>query len=90
MFRASALQSVDLGFIPLVKSHQKTFKMVFTALLVGARHLGDVVENNSASSFAVALSKAINWTLHLCVVRRWPRHFKNGNSQASADIPPKI
>ena len=26
MVRASALQSVDLGFNPLVESHQKTFK----------------------------------------------------------------
>ena len=42
--RASASKSVDLGFNPLVESYQKTFKkMVSTASLLGARHLGEVV-----------------------------------------------
>ena len=42
--RASASQSVDLDFIPLVESYQKTLKMVSTASLLDARHLGEVVE----------------------------------------------
>ena len=32
--RASALQSVDLGFISQIESYQKTLKMVFTASLL--------------------------------------------------------
>ena len=48
--RASASQSVDLGFIPLVKSYQKTLKIESIASLLGARHLWEVVENKPASS----------------------------------------
>ena len=59
MVRASALQSVVLGFIPLVESYQKTLKMVSTASLLGARHLWEVVENKPASSL-VSLGKALN------------------------------
>ena len=68
--RASASQSVDLGFIPLVESYQKTLKMVFTASLLGARHLGEVVENKPASSLVVSLGKALNGTPHLYVEDR--------------------
>ena len=60
--RASASQSVDLGFIPLVESYQKTLKMVFTVSLLGAWHLWKVVENKPASSLVVSLSKALNGT----------------------------
>ena len=70
--RASASQSVDLGFIPLVESYQKTKKMIFTASLLGARHLGEVVENKSASSLVVSLGKALSGTPHLYVEDRWP------------------
>ena len=38
VIRASASQSVDLGFNPLVESYQKIFKMVFRASLLGALH----------------------------------------------------
>ena len=90
MIRASASQSVDLGFIPLVESYQKTFKkMVFIAFLLGARHLWEVVENKPASLLVVSLGKALNGTRHLYVGDRWPRHLGNGTSQASADIPSK-
>ena len=88
--RASASQSVDLGFIPLVESYQKTLKMVSTASLLGARHLGEVVENKPASSFVVSLGKALNGTPHLYVEDRWPINLEKGNSQASADFPSKI
>ena len=40
--RASASQSVDLGFNPLVESYQKTLKMVTIASLLGARHLWEL------------------------------------------------
>ena len=70
MVRASALQSVDLGFIPLVGSYQKTLKMVFTASLLGARHLGEIVENKLASLLVVSLGKALNRTPHLHVEDR--------------------
>ena len=62
MVRASASHSVDLRFIPLVESYQKTLKMVSTASLLGARHLGEVVENKPESSLVVSLGKALNGT----------------------------
>ena len=37
--------------------------MVSTASLLGARHLGEVVENKPASSLVVSLGKALNGTL---------------------------
>ena len=60
--RASASQSVDLGFIPLVESYQKTLKMVFPASLLGAQYLVEVVENKPASSLVVSLGKTLNGT----------------------------
>ena len=59
MVRASALQLVDLGFIPHVESYQKTSKMVSTASLFGDRHIEEVVENTPASSLVVSLGKAL-------------------------------
>ena len=86
MARASASQSVNLGFIPLVEPYQKTLKMVSMAFLLGAQHLGEIVENKPASSLVLFLGKALNGTLQLCVKDRWPRHLENSNSLASADI----
>ena len=57
MVRASALQSVDLGFIPLVESYRKTLKMVSIASLLDARHLWEAVENKSESSLVVSLER---------------------------------
>ena len=68
--RASASQLVDLGFIPLVESYQKTLKMVFIASLLGAQHLREVVENKPASLLVVSLGKALNGTPHLYVEDR--------------------
>ena len=65
MARASALQSVDLRFIPLVESYQKTLKIISTAFLLGVRHLGEVVENKPASPLVVSLGKALNGMPHL-------------------------
>ena len=88
--RASTLQLVDLGFNPLVESYQNTLKMVSTASLVGARHLGDVEKNKPASLLVVSLGKALNGTPRLYVEDGWPINLGNGNFQASADVPSKI
>ena len=90
MIRASAKQSIELGFNSLVEQYQKTLQMVSAAYLLGARHLGEVVENKPESSLVVSLGKALNGMLHLYVEDRYPRHFGNGNSQSNADVPPKI
>ena len=59
--RASASQSVDLGFISLVESYLKTLKkMVFTASLLGAQQIRDSVENKPASLLVVSLGRALN------------------------------
>ena len=63
--------------------------MIFTASLLGARHLGEVVENKPASSLVVSLGKALNGTPRLHVEDRCPRHYGNSNFQASADVPSK-
>ena len=60
--RASALQSVDLGFIPLVESYQKTLKNSIHSFPVGAQHLVEVVENKPESSLVVSLGKTLNGT----------------------------
>ena len=88
--RASASQSVDQGFIPLVESYQKTLKMASTASLLGVRHLRKVVENKPASSLVVSLGKALNGTPLPYVEDRWLINLEKGNSQASADLPSKI
>ena len=62
MVRASASQSVDLGFISQVESYQKTLKMVFAASLLDAQHIKDSVENKPASLLVVSLGKAFNGT----------------------------
>ena len=48
------------------------------------------MENNPENSIVMSLGKVFNETPHLYVEDRWPRHFGNGNSQASADWPSKI
>ena len=62
--KASASQSVDLGFISLVESYQKTLKNSIHSFPAwcSARHLGEVVENKPASSLVVSLGKALNGT----------------------------
>ena len=61
--RASALQSVDLGFIPLVESYQKTFKNgIHSFPAWHSAYKADVVENKPASSLVVSLGKALNGT----------------------------
>ena len=72
MVRASALQSLDLWLNLLVESYQKIKKIVFTAFLLGAWHLGEVVDNKSASFLVESFGKALNGTSLLYMEDRWP------------------
>ena len=68
----------QLVFVPLVESYQKTLKMLFTASVLGARLLEEVVENKPASSL-VSLGKALNgMPTHLCgrQVAQTPRKWQ--------------
>ena len=61
--RASASQSVDLGFIPLVESYQKTFKNGIHSFPAWRSALKrDSVENKPASLLVVSLGKTLNGT----------------------------
>ena len=79
---ASALQSADLGFTPLVQSYQKTLNIVSIAFLLGTQHLWEVVENKPANSLVVSLGKALNGTSHL-------RHLGNSNAKRVRNYRPK-
>ena len=57
--RASALQSVDLGFVFQLGHAKRLQKMVFTASLLGAQHNRDSVENKPASLLVVSLGKTL-------------------------------
>ena len=84
MVRASALKSVDLGFIPLVESYQKTLKNGIHSF--SAWHLGEVVENKPATSLVGSLGKALN----RYVKDKWLTRLGNGNFQESANVQFKI
>ena len=62
MVRASAPQSVDLGFNPLVKSYHKTLKNGVYSFPAWRSAYREVVENKPASSLVVSLGKALNGT----------------------------
>ena len=62
MVRASASQSVDLGFIPQVESYQKTLKNGIHSFSPGRSAHRDSVENKPASLLVVPLGKALNGT----------------------------
>ena len=56
-----ALQSVNLGFISQVESHQNSLKNGIHRLsLLGAQHKRGGVRNKSASLLVVSLGKALN------------------------------
>ena len=62
--RASASQSVNLGFIPLVESYQKTLKNgIHSFPAWRSAYNRDSVKNKPASSLVVSLGKALNGTL---------------------------
>ena len=60
MARASASQSVDLGFIPLVDPYQKSLQNSIHNFPAWRSALRDSVENKPAS-LLVSLGKAPNW-----------------------------
>ena len=61
VIKASASQSVNLGFISQVESYQKRLqKTVFTASLLGAHQKRDGVENKPTSLLGVSLGKTLN------------------------------
>ena len=61
MVRALASQSVSLGFISKVKSHQKTFKNGIHSFPAWRSANRDSVENKPASLLVVSLGKTLNW-----------------------------
>ena len=60
MVRASASQSVDLGFISQVESYQKTLKNGIHSFPSWRSANRDSVENKPAILLAVSLGKALN------------------------------
>ena len=60
MVRASASNSVELGFLPMSNHNKRLQKMLFTAFLVGAQHKRDCVENKQERVLAVSLGKTWN------------------------------
>ena len=70
MVRASASQLVDLEFIPLVESYQKTLKNGIYSFPAWRSAFMEAVENKPASSLVVSLVKALNGTPHLYVEDR--------------------
>ena len=61
MVRASASQSVDLGYIPLVESYQKPLKNCIHSFPAWRSTFREVVENKQAS-LLVSLGKTLNET----------------------------
>ena len=57
MVRASASQSVDLGFISLVESYQKTLKHGIYCFPAWRLAFREAVENKPASSLVVSIGK---------------------------------
>ena len=67
MVRASASQSVDLGFISLVESYQKTLKNGIHSFPAWRSAYRNSVENKAASFLVVSLGKTFNgMPLSLC------------------------
>ena len=62
--RASASQAVDLGFIPLVQSYQKTLKNDIYSFPACPWHLWEAVENKPASSLVVSVTNK-----EICLVK---------------------
>ena len=60
MVSASALQSVNLGFISLVESYQKILQNGIHSFPAWRSAHKDNVENKPASLFVVSLGKALN------------------------------
>ena len=77
--RASASQSVDLGFIPQVELYQKTLKMVFTTSLLGAQHKKGIVWRTSRQACLLCpWARHLAGRLHLYVADRWSTRTSPG------------
>ena len=70
MVRASASQSVDLGFIPQGESYQMTLKNDTYSIHAWRSAHRDSVENKPASLLVVSLGKALNGMLRSSCGRR--------------------
>ena len=91
MVRASASQSVDLEFIPLVGSHQKTLKNdIHSFPTWRSAFRGGCGEQVGKFACCVVGQGTFTGRSRLHVEGRRPRHLENGNSQASADVPSQI
>ena len=73
MVRASASQSVDLGYISLVESYQKPLKNCIYSFPAWRSTFREVVENKQAS-LLVSLGKTLTGRPHLYVEDRWPSY----------------
>ena len=70
--RASALQSVDLGFISLVESYRKPLKkMVFTASLLDAQQIGIVWRTSRQACLLCPWARHLTGCLRCYVADRW-------------------
>ena len=69
--RASASQSVDMGFIPLVELYRKTLKMVFTASLLSTKK-GIVWRTSRQACLLYPWTRYLTGRLHFYVADRWP------------------
>ena len=63
MVKASASQSVDLGFIPLVESYQKTLKTGIYSFPAWRSPFWEVVKSKPESSLVLSLGKALKGAL---------------------------
>ena len=72
MVRASVLQPVDLGLIPLAKSYQKTLKNNIHSFLLGAQHTKRIVWRTSRQACLLCpWARHLTGCLHLYVADRW-------------------
>ena len=86
--RASASKSVDLGFIPLVESYQKTLKNGIRSFPAWRSAFREGC-GEQAGKFACCVLGHLTGRLRLYVEDRWPRHIENGNFQASVNVSSK-
>ena len=89
MVRASASQSVDLGFIPLVESYQRTLKNDIHSFPAWRSALNGGCGEQAGKSLAVSLGKALNGTPRLYVEDRWPRHQETATPKRVRTSRPK-
>ena len=85
MVRASASQSADLGFNPLVESYQKTLKNGIHSFLAWRSAFGGGCGEQAGKFVVVSLGKAFNGTPSLLCDFLW----KTGGPDTSQMATPK-